>query len=160
MIKVILEEEEELIGEHRQHIDDVVDIIKSDMGILQNVEEPQSDIEEYVDKLDNILQRKMQHILSLRSKLSTFYKHLKQEENLQRLYTTKLNESGQSHQIVQQSMLEQQQLEADEGSYANPNDYYSHYSQQQQAYPDHISQANPQQNLLQQSPALSQHQLQ
>ena len=57
-------------------------------------------------------------------------------------------------------MLEQQQLEADEGSYANPNDYYSHYSQHQQAYPDHISQANPQQNLLQQSPALSQHQLQ
>ena len=34
LIKVILEEEEELIGEHRQHIDDVVDIIKSDMGIL------------------------------------------------------------------------------------------------------------------------------
>ena len=77
LIKVILEEEEELIGEHRQHIDDVVDVIKSDMGILQNVEEPQSDIEEYVDKLDDILLRKMQHILSLRSKLSTFYKHLK-----------------------------------------------------------------------------------
>ena len=61
------------------------------------MEEPQSDIEEYVDKLDNILLRKMQHILGLRSKLSTFYKHLKQEESLQRLYTTKLNESGQSH---------------------------------------------------------------
>ena len=28
LIKVILEEEEELISNHRQHIDDVVDIIK------------------------------------------------------------------------------------------------------------------------------------
>ena len=64
------------------------------MGLLQNVEEPQSDIEEYVDKLDGILMRKMQHILSLRSKLANFYMHLKQEENLQKLYTTKLNETG------------------------------------------------------------------
>ena len=72
----------------------MVDIIKSDMGLLQNVEEPQSDIEVYVDKLDGILMRKMQHILSLRSKLANFYMHLKQEENLQKLYTTKLNETG------------------------------------------------------------------
>ena len=64
------------------------------MGLLQNVEEPQSDIEVYVDKLDGILMRKMQHILSLRSKLANFYMHLKQEENLQKLYTTKLNETG------------------------------------------------------------------
>ena len=40
LIKVILEEEEELISNHRQHIDDVVDIIKQDMTLLQNVEEP------------------------------------------------------------------------------------------------------------------------
>ena len=38
--------------------------------------------------------RKMEHILKLRSNLATFYKHLKKEENLQVLYTTKLNETG------------------------------------------------------------------
>ena len=38
LIKVILEEEESLISQHRKHIDDVVDIVKQDMGILQNVE--------------------------------------------------------------------------------------------------------------------------
>ena len=59
MIKVILEEEETLISNHRKHIDDIVDIVKQDMGILQAVEEPQSDIEEYVDKLDGILMKKM-----------------------------------------------------------------------------------------------------
>ena len=40
LIKVILEEEEGLISNHRKHIDDVVDIIKEDMSILQSVEEP------------------------------------------------------------------------------------------------------------------------
>ena len=48
LIKVILEEEESLISKHRKHIDDVVDVIKQDMEILQNVEEPQSDVEQYV----------------------------------------------------------------------------------------------------------------
>ena len=94
LIKVILEEEESLISKHRKHIDDVVDEVKQDMGILQAVEEPQSDIEEYVNKLDGILMSKMEHILSLRANLARFYKHLKKEENLQQLYTTKLNETG------------------------------------------------------------------
>ena len=83
LIKVILEEEETLISDHRKHIDEVVDVIKQDMGILQNVEEPQSDIEVYVEKLDGILIRKMEHILRLRGTLAKFYKSLKKEENLQ-----------------------------------------------------------------------------
>ena len=102
LIKVILEEEEELISNHRQHIDDVVDIIKQDMTLLQNVEEPQSDIEEYVNSLDMILLRKMEMIGNVRKKLANFYSHLKKEENLQKLYTTKLNETGQSHEFLQQ----------------------------------------------------------
>lgn len=40
LIKVILEEEETLMTNHRKHIDDVVEVIKQDMGILANVEEP------------------------------------------------------------------------------------------------------------------------
>ena len=102
-----------------------MDIIKQDMGILQNVEEPQSDIEEYVDKLDNILMKKMEHILGLRSKLATFYRHLKKEENLQKLYTTKLNETGQSHQLLQQQ--QQDQLDQQEEA-ANEASYYSYTS--------------------------------
>jgi len=82
LIKKILEEEEDLISNHRQHIDDVVDIIKQDMTLLQNVEEPQSDIEDYVTSLDNMLLKKMEMISTVRSKLATFYTHLKKEESL------------------------------------------------------------------------------
>ena len=101
LIKVILEDEEVLITKHRQHIDDVVDIIKQDMSLLGEVEEPQSDIEEYVGKLDKILLNKVEHILTLRSKLSNFYKHLKKEEGLQKLYTKKLEETGIDHASLQ-----------------------------------------------------------
>lgn len=38
LIKVILEEEEELIQCHRQHIDDVVDIARKDMNLLHAVD--------------------------------------------------------------------------------------------------------------------------
>ena len=94
---MILEDEESLISKHRQHIDDIVDIVKQDMSLLQNVEEPQSDIEDYVNSLDKILMQKMQHICNLRSNLAKFYKHLKKEESLQKLYTKKLEETGMDH---------------------------------------------------------------
>jgi len=48
LIKVILEEEEELIQEHRQHVDNSVDIVKKDMELLHAVDQPASDIEVYV----------------------------------------------------------------------------------------------------------------
>ena len=35
LIKVILEEEEDLIQAHRTHVDSVVDIVKADMSLLQ-----------------------------------------------------------------------------------------------------------------------------
>ena len=38
LIKVIIEKEEELITSHREHIDQVVDLIKSDMTLLQIVD--------------------------------------------------------------------------------------------------------------------------
>ena len=72
--------------------------------------------------------RKMDHILGLRSKLASFYKHLKKEENLQKLYTTKLNETGQSHQILQQQQLSLQQDLDNDASYVTANDL-SQYTQ-------------------------------
>ncbi len=52
LIKVILEEEEVLISTHRSHIDQVVEVVKQDMSLLQQVDMPNLDIEDYVLKLD------------------------------------------------------------------------------------------------------------
>jgi kinesin family protein 2/24 len=86
LVEMILEEEEELIGSHRQHIDDVVDLVKQEMMLLHDVDKPGSDIEDYVSSLDSILLHKMELIGLVRQRLIDFYTHLKMEENLQKLY--------------------------------------------------------------------------
>ena len=71
-----------MIGTHRTHIDDVVDLVKQEMMLLHDVDKPGSDIEEYVNSLDAILLHKMELIGLVRQRLIDFYKHLKLEENL------------------------------------------------------------------------------
>lgn len=51
-----------MINGHRQHIDDVVDLVKQEMMLLHEVDKPGSDVEEYVSSLDAILVHKMQLI--------------------------------------------------------------------------------------------------
>lgn len=86
LVNLILEEEEDLIQSHRQHIDDVVDLVKQEMMILNEVDKPGSDIEEYVSSLDAILRHKMELISVVRQRLVDFYTHIKMEEKLQKLY--------------------------------------------------------------------------
>lgn len=69
LIKVIIEKEEELITSHREHIDKVVDVIKSDMALLQIVDQPNSDIEQYVKDLDRMLIDKVEMIGKIRLQL-------------------------------------------------------------------------------------------
>ena len=52
IIESILEEEEELINGHRKHIDDLVDVVKQEMILLNDVDKPGSDVEDYVNNLD------------------------------------------------------------------------------------------------------------
>lgn len=59
------------------------------MNLLHAVDQPQSNIEDYVCNLDKILLDKIEMIGKLRQKLVTFYTHLRQEENLQKLYQEK-----------------------------------------------------------------------
>ena len=69
LIKVIIEKEEELITSHREHIDQVVEIIKTDMSLLQIVDQPNSDIEQYVKDLDRMLIEKVDMIGKIRLQL-------------------------------------------------------------------------------------------
>jgi hypothetical protein len=109
LVEMILEEEEELIGSHRQHIDDVVDLVKQEMMLLHEVDKPGSDIEDYVSSLDSILLHKMELIGVVRQRLIDFYTHLKMEENLQKLYQQKgslLNEGGDQNVLLMDSVFD------------------------------------------------------
>ena len=66
LIEQILEEEEEVILGHRKHIDDVVDLVKQEMQLLNEVDKPGSEVSEYVSNLDKVLLEKIKLIEEMR----------------------------------------------------------------------------------------------
>ena len=66
LIEKILEEEEMLIHSHRSHIDEVVSKVKDEMQLLNEVDKPGSDVEEYAKNLDKVLLDKIKIISGLR----------------------------------------------------------------------------------------------
>ena len=52
MVNIILTEEEELLTLHWKHIDENVELVKWQMSILNEVDKPGSDVEEYIYSLD------------------------------------------------------------------------------------------------------------
>eukprot|EP01006_Ploeotia_vitrea_P053366 TRINITY_DN67780_c6_g14_i1.p1 TRINITY_DN67780_c6_g14~~TRINITY_DN67780_c6_g14_i1.p1 ORF type:complete len:700 (+),score=77.31 TRINITY_DN67780_c6_g14_i1:82-2181(+) len=88
LINTILEEEEQVIVAHRQHIDDVMELIKAEMNELNEVDKPGSSIDEYVKHLDSLLVEKQKKIGELRDRLAQFQAHLREEEVLSRSTTT------------------------------------------------------------------------
>jgi len=109
LIEQILEEEEELITGHRRHIDDVVDLVKQEMSLLNEVDKPGSDVENYVANLDKLLTQKIAMITEMRKQLITFHTHLKTEEVMSKLY-------------------QQQQLAQTEASTANYNNNFTNFA--------------------------------
>lgn len=82
LIGVILAEEEDLINSHRQMIDEMVDCIKHQMELLNEVDKPGSDVDSYVRELDSVLSFKEEMIGKIREKLRNFNDHLRQEEEI------------------------------------------------------------------------------
>ena len=82
LIGVILAEEEDLINSHRRMIDEMVDCIKHQMELLNDVDKPGSDVDNYVRKLDSVLSFKEEMIGKIREKLRNFNDHLRQEEEI------------------------------------------------------------------------------
>ena len=56
------------------------------MVLLNDVDKPGSDVEEYVTNLDVILLSKIEMIQNMRNQLLNFHKHLKTEEQMSKLY--------------------------------------------------------------------------
>ena len=67
------------------------------MAILKNVDKPGSDVESYVEQLDKILVRKIEMMVDLRRHVLDFYKNIKTEEMLAKLYQT-MQESQEDYE--------------------------------------------------------------
>ncbi|KAL4642947.1 hypothetical protein ACB092_02G056500 [Castanea dentata] len=83
-INAILEEEEALIAAHRKEIEDTMDIVREEMKLLAEVDQPGSLIDNYVTQLSFVLSRKAAGLVSLQSRLARFQHRLKEQEILSR----------------------------------------------------------------------------
>lgn len=61
-------------------------MVKQEMNLLHDVDKPGSDIEEYISSLDSILKEKMNMIHKIRRQLGNFYEHIKEEQELSRIF--------------------------------------------------------------------------
>lgn len=62
------------------------------MVLLNEVDKPASDIDEYVESLDSMLNHKLETITLLKAKLNQFRDHLKEEESLSKKFHEQKNE--------------------------------------------------------------------
>ncbi|PSR85118.1 Kinesin-like protein [Actinidia chinensis var. chinensis] len=83
-IKEILEEEEALIAAHRKEIEDTMEIVREEMKLLAEVDQPGSLIDNYVTQLSFVLSRKEAGLVSLQARLARFQHRLKEQEILTR----------------------------------------------------------------------------
>ncbi|XP_077226818.1 kinesin-like protein KIN-13A [Tasmannia lanceolata] len=83
-ISAILEEEEALISAHRKEIEDTMEIVRDEMKLLAEVDQPGSLIDNYVTQLSFVLSRKAAGLVSLQARLARFQHRLKEQEILSR----------------------------------------------------------------------------
>ncbi|XP_049347722.1 kinesin-like protein KIN-13A [Solanum verrucosum] len=83
-INEILEEEEALIAAHRKEIEDTMEIVREEMNLLAEVDQPGSLIDNYVTQLSFVLSRKAASLVSLQARLARFQHRLKEQEILSR----------------------------------------------------------------------------
>ncbi|KQK07412.1 kinesin-like protein KIN-13A [Brachypodium distachyon] len=83
-IDAILEEEEALIAAHRKEIENTMEIVREEMNLLAEVDQPGSLIDNYVTQLSFLLSRKAAGLVSLQARLSRFQHRLKEQEILSR----------------------------------------------------------------------------
>ncbi|KAK1318478.1 Diatom spindle kinesin 1 [Acorus calamus] len=83
-INALLEEEEALISAHRKEIEDTMEIVREEMKLLAEVDQPGSAIDNYVSQLNFVLSRKAAGLVSLQARLARFQHRLKEQEILSR----------------------------------------------------------------------------
>ncbi|KAM7467101.1 hypothetical protein LguiB_014663 [Lonicera macranthoides] len=79
-----LHEEEALIAAHRRQIEDTMEIVREEMKLLADVDQPGSMIDNYVSQLSFVLSRKAASLVSLQARLACFQHRLKEQDILGR----------------------------------------------------------------------------
>ncbi|KAJ4744372.1 Kinesin-like protein [Rhynchospora pubera] len=75
----LLKEEEDLVIAHKKQVEESLDIIKEEMNLLVEADQPGNQLDDYVSRLNDILSYKAARILDLQSRLAQFQRRLNEQ---------------------------------------------------------------------------------
>ncbi|KAG6587955.1 Kinesin-like protein KIN-13B, partial [Cucurbita argyrosperma subsp. sororia] len=75
-LDALLKEEENLVTAHRRQVEHTIDIVREEMNLLVEADQPGSHLDDYILKLNVILSQKATSIFQLQTQLAQFQKRL------------------------------------------------------------------------------------
>lgn len=72
----LLKDEEDLVTAHRRQVEETVDIVREEMNLLFQADQPGNQLDDYISKLDTILSQKAAGIFQLQAQLAQFQRRL------------------------------------------------------------------------------------
>ncbi|KAM7483743.1 hypothetical protein LguiB_008326 [Lonicera macranthoides] len=81
-LTALLKDEEDLVNAHRKQVEATMDIVREEMNMLVEAEQPGNQLDDYVSRLNAILSQKAAGILQLQNSLAHFQRRLKEHNVL------------------------------------------------------------------------------
>ncbi|XP_030970859.1 kinesin-like protein KIN-13B isoform X1 [Quercus lobata] len=81
-LSALLQEEEDLVNAHRKQVEDTMNIVKEEMNLLVEADQPGNQLDDYVSRLNTILSQKAAGIMQLQNRLAHFQRRLKEHNVL------------------------------------------------------------------------------
>ncbi|XP_015933563.1 kinesin-like protein KIN-13B [Arachis duranensis] len=78
----LLQEEEDLVNAHRTQVEETMNIVREEMNLLVEADQPGNQLDDYITKLNAILSQKAAGIMQLQTRLAHFQKRLKEHNVL------------------------------------------------------------------------------
>ncbi|KAI4387409.1 hypothetical protein MLD38_005246 [Melastoma candidum] len=81
-LDALLQEEEDLVNAHRKQVEDTMNIVREEMDLLVQADQPGNQLDDYISRLNTILVQKAAGIRQLQIRLTNFQKRLKEHNVL------------------------------------------------------------------------------
>ncbi|KAK7261820.1 hypothetical protein RIF29_28141 [Crotalaria pallida] len=81
-LNALLQEEEDLVNAHRTQVEETMNIVREEMNLLVEADQPGNQLDDYITRLNAILSQKAAGILELQTRLAHFQKRLKEHNVL------------------------------------------------------------------------------
>lgn len=79
------------MGCHEEHINTTIELVKQEMFLMNEADKIGSNIEKYLDELDEVLGRELGSILAVRERVHRLKKDLAESQRLEKLYIEESN---------------------------------------------------------------------